>query len=274
MIRDAYDNLVANHLIEESNEEYNEKRSEYTASTAVKKLVKESAADLKEAEDNPDDEVKLAYILGNAVHCMLLEGIKKYDEMFVIGGPKNEKGEEFGLKSDAFKEERKDVNFEGKELITKGLHKIAMKMRRSCLNHPYIKDILSEGVPERVIRTDFMGMPCQVRYDWLSPVWGIPDLKTCRDIFQFKRDARYKFGYYHQGGFYQSIAHSVAPEFDYMPFSFIVVASKAPYKCGVVRMPEEEISYYRDGVVDAMIYLKECRDTGVYPTGFEEPQTI
>lgn len=274
MNRDAYDNLVENHLIEESHEEYNEQRSENTTSSTIKKMVKESAADMKEAEDNPDNEVKPAYILGNAVHCMLLEGVKKYDEMFVIGGPKNDDGKEYGLKSDAFKEERKDVNFEGKELITNELHKIAMKMRRSCLNHDLVKDILSEGVAERVIRTDYMGMPCQVRYDWLNPFWGIPDLKSCRDLFQFKREARFKYAYLYQAGFYQTIAYSVAPQFGYMPFCFIAVESKPPYKVGVFQIVDEDMQYYRDGVADALIYLKKCRETGVYPTGFEDIQTI
>lgn len=274
MIRDAYDNLIANHVIEEPHEEYNEKRSENTTSSLIKKLVKESAADMKWAEDNPDNEVKVAYILGNAVHAMVLEGLKKYDEMFIIGGPKNDNGEEFGLKSQAFVDERKDVNFAGKELITNGLHKIAMKMRRSCLKHDLVKDILSEGVSERVIRTDYMGMPCQVRYDLLTPVWGIPDLKTCRDLFQFKREARFKYGYLYQAAFYQTIAYSVAPEFGYMPFCFIAVESKPPYKVGVWQIEDEDMQYYRDGVTDALIYLKECRETGVYPTGFENIQTI
>ena len=273
-MRPAYDNIVANHLIEELEDVYNKKRSKYATSTAIKKLVKESAADLKWSEDNPDNEVKPAYILGDAVHSMVLEGLKKYDEKFILGGPKNDDGEEFGMKSEAFKEARVKVNKTGKELIRKEEHGIAMKMRRSCLKHDLVKDILSEGVAERVIRTNYMGIDCQVRFDWLSPEWGIPDLKTCRDIFLFKREARFKYGYLYQAGFYQTIAYHVAPEFGYLKFCFIVVESKPPYKVGVFQVTEEDLEYYRNGVMDALIYLKKCRETGVYPTGFEDIQTI
>lgn len=269
-IREIYDEIDKNHLITESHEDYNDQRKDFTTSSDVKLIVKESMADFKHAEDHPSNEVKPAYILGNAVHCMLNEGMKQYSEMFVVGGPRSKAGVEYGILTDAFRDDRKDVNFEGKELITNEFHSYAMKMRKSCLKHPIIKAIYAEGVGEKVLRTEYMGMPVQVRFDWLSPNVGIPDLKTCRNLKDFLREARYKFGYFYQAGFYQTMPYLVFPDLGYLPFLFIAVESKAPYKCGPFKMGAEDMEYYRQGVMDAMLYLKNCRESGIYPTGYED----
>ena len=273
-IRAAFNNLVKNHLIQEEFSEYNKRREDCFASTALKLLMKESAADLKHVIDNPDNETKPAYILGNAAHCMVLEGLRPYKERFVIGGPKNDKGEEYGMGSQKFADKREIINSHGRELITNETNTTAMAMRKSCLKHPIVKDILSEGVAEMVLRIEFYGVLCQVRFDWLSPTWGIPDLKTCRDLKQFQREARYKYGYLYQAGFYQGMAYMAAPEFGFMPFCFIAVESKPPYKVGVFEVTADDLEYFRNGVADAILYFKRCRDGDDWPTGFEDLQTI
>lgn len=275
MIRKAYENLVENHLIQEDMDEYNKKRDEFLSSTALKLLISESPADYKYDKDNPSFTQKPAFILGNAVHCLVLEGVKEYDKRYKIGGPKDSKGKELGITSDAFEFAREKVRKEeGKELITSRMHKTAMLMRKSCLKHYIVKDILSEGVSERVLRLNLMGVDCQVRFDWLSPKYGIPDLKTCRDLRFFVYEARKKYGYFYQAGLYQSLAYHTAPEFGYLPFCFIVVESRPPYKVGVFELDEDALEQYRHGVVDALILLNECRETDVWPTGYEDLQTI
>jgi hypothetical protein len=51
-------------------------------------------------------------------------------------------------------------------------------------------DLLSEGVPEGVVRAEYCGVPCQSRMDWFDPHRGIADLKTCDDLMWFEADAR------------------------------------------------------------------------------------
>lgn len=271
-IETAYDNLVENHLITEPLSVYNGNRSKYFSSTAAKTLIKDSAADLKHQMDNPSNEVKPAFILGNAVHSLVLEGTVAFQNDFVIGGPKDNKGKEFGMKSDAFAGRRKAVNAEGKELITREEYKKAWAMKKSVYNHTLAASILDKKITiaERVIRTNFMDVDCQVRYDLISRRVGIPDLKTCADLRWFQRDVLYKYGYIYQAGFYQLIAHSVAPEFGYLPFMFIAVESKPPYKVGVFPMKANDMAYCRMKVMDAFLKFKECKESGVWPTGYEE----
>lgn len=273
-IKAAYDNLIEHHVFAEEMAIYNANRSEHLSSTALKLMINESAADYKYKNDNPSNEVKLAYILGNAVHSMVLEGMIKYNKSFVVGGPKGSDGKEVGIGSDRFKIKRQAVNENGQELITSELHNTARKMRESCLKHPLVKAILSEGVSERVLRTEYMGINCQVRFDRLSPLWGIPDLKTTKDLRFFVKDARWKYGYYIQAALYQSLAYHVAPEFGYLPFCFMVVESKPPYKVGVFEMDAELMERSRYEVMDALIALKECKETDFWPTNYEKLQQI
>ena len=274
MISEAYQNLVDNHVIEESLEDYNKSRSEYMSSTALKVLIMESPADLKCQIDNPEDDPKAAFILGNAVHTMFLEGLDAFEDRYVVGGPKNNQGVEYGIKSEAYVERWAELNAEGKELILTSQFNTVRLMRKSLKKHYLVKSIMKQGISESVLRTEYMGIKCQCRFDRLSPEWGIPDLKTCRDLHYFKNDARYKYGYYYSAGFYQSLAYHVAPEFGYLPFCFIVVESKPPYKVGVFNVPEEVLEYHRYKVMDALISLKECQESGIWPTGFEDLQTI
>jgi len=274
MIAEAYQNLIDNHLIEEDLQTYNQKRSEYLSSTDLKTFIKESAADLKYQMDNPNNEAKPAWILGNGVHTQVLEGLQEYGNRYIIGCPKNREGKEVGYKSDAYKIAREQANKEGKEIISTEDHATAMNMRKSCLKHPLVKDILSQGVSEMVLRTEFMGIKCQCRFDRLSPVWGIPDLKTTRDLHYFEKDARYKFGYFYQAAYYQTLAYHVAPEFGYLPFCFFVVESKPPYKVGVFEMDSEMLEYHRHEIIDHLNQLRDCRERDVWPTGFDHLRTI
>lgn len=275
MIQETYEYLLEHHLKEEDMDIYNENRSKYVSSTALKTLVKEGAANYKEEFDNPTFESKPAYILGNAVHTMFLEGLTAYNKRYSIGGPKNANGVEMGITSDAFIDKRKKVmKEEGKELITSKMHKVAMKMRKSLKAHKIITKVMAQGVSERVIRTNLYGVDVQCRYDSATPIHGFPDLKTCRDIDNFKRDARWKYGYLIQAGLYTEIAKKVAPQFPYMPFCFLVVESKKPYRCGIFRCDEDDMDWARMQVMDGLMLLKECRETNVWPTGYENSQTI
>jgi len=57
-------------------------------------------------------------------------------------------------------------------------------------------ELLEHGKAERVIRTDYCGLPCQIRIDWTNPELGIVDLKTCDDLTWFESDSC-RFHYHH-----------------------------------------------------------------------------
>ena len=54
----------------------------------------------------------------------------------------------------------------------------------------------------RVIRAEYVGVPCQIRVDWFSSDEGLVDLKTCEDLDAFEDDAR-RFQYVPQMAFYR-----------------------------------------------------------------------
>jgi len=50
------------------------------------------------------------------------------------------------------------------------------------LQHPAAAELLSDGQAKGVIRTDYCGVPCQIRMDFLSPKHGLVDLKACDSL--------------------------------------------------------------------------------------------
>jgi len=77
----------------------------------------------------------------------------------------------------------------------------------SIAKHAEAQKLLHHGVAERVLRSDFDGIPVQSRLDWFTEIGEIPiivDLKTNSDLDSFEYDAR-KLMYGVQFAFYQQI---------------------------------------------------------------------
>jgi len=234
MLREVYEK-AKKVLIDEPFSEYNKKRTEFLSSTALKTFIQDSPADYKYELDYPSGD-KLVYLQGRAFHCLFLEGLSAMDRDFVIGGPTDRNKKEYGFKSREFQKKYKETLIEtGKQLITWEIYNLVVDMKKSAMKHEGIIKIMSEGVAERTARTVFNGIKCQVRTDWLNPTCLIADLKSCRDLNEFERDVKYKFGYLYSAAFYQSVFKKFVGIDDYelVPFSFIAVEKKPPYKAGV-----------------------------------------
>jgi len=275
MIREVYE-LAKDKLIDEPFSEYNKKRSEFLSSTALKTFITESPCDYKYQLDNPEGD-KLVYLQGRAFHCYFLEGVIAMDRDFVIGGPKDRNGKEYGFKSKEFKKESaKALKETGKQLITFDIFNLVKDMTKAAMKNPDVAKVMEEGVCERTARAEYCGVPSQIRVDWLNPATLLADLKSCADLKQFKRDVFYKFGYLYSSSFYQSVFKEYlgVTDYDFVPFSFIAVEKKKPHKSAVFEVSRERLEEHRKKNEDALYELKQCKKNDVWPTGFEGLQTL
>lgn len=254
------------------------KRGEYTTSHRLN-LFRRCPLAYKQTIDGIMKEGDTAaFAFGRAVHVYVLEGKEKYDaEYMTSDGPVNPKtGEAYGKATKAYKEW---AAAQTKPVISTEDFALIEKMRETVHAHPVAADLLASGIAEGTIRTTWDGEPVQCRMDWFDPERGIlVDLKTCADVDKGGYDIR-DFGYVTQMAFYAKclkLASYDKPLNVYLVF----VEKKEPYRVSVVEffpmtlVDGNEIAQApaKYGVGnDAMIAeLKHCRETGVWPTRYEE----
>jgi hypothetical protein len=155
-------------------------------------------------------------------------------------------------------------------------------MADAVAKHEEAQKLLHHGVAERVVHSDFDGVPVQSRLDWFTEIGEVPvivDLKTCSDLDSFEYDAR-KFLYGIQFAFYQQILVSAAiDEYDLeavmAPKVFVIaVEKKEPFRCGVFEVPSSVLAHFNQRMFAAIESLKQCQSDGVYPTLYESLRTL
>ena len=134
-------------------------------------------------------------------------------------------------------------------------------------NNKNATELLSSGVAEAVVRTDYCGMPCQIRMDWFNPQMGIVDLKTCAELKWFENDAK-KYNYIRQMAFYQRVLKQVTGEL--FPTTLIAVEKQEPYNCGVWTITQEALENFAKSNEYHIERLKTCIANKQWPTGYEE----
>jgi len=211
-------------------------------------------------QDRPD------LALGRAGHTLILEGAKKFQKLYHVGGEINTKtGKPFShgtKKQNAYIEE----NGIEKPLIFPSEAKIMGKCRVSVLTHEKIKEFLSTGIAETTVRTEYKGVKLQVRIDWFNGVYLL-DLKTTKDLDKFKFDAR-KYNYEMQAFYYHKtvlIATGL-----YYPICVFAVEKKHPFRSGYWLISDDRYESLEIEFDQQIDKLKECRARNIWPTGFEE----
>lgn len=220
------------------------------------------------------DEDRPAYLVGRAAHTLILEGRERFLAEYAIGGPVNPRtGEVYGANTKAFADW---AAAQGKPVLTDKQAQLIEQLAAGVLAHELARQLLVLGVAEAVLRTPWHGVDCQVRVDWFSHLPGaaIVDLKTADDLTYFEADAR-RYGYAHQLAFYRSItatAASIDPR--ELPVHLIAVEKKEPFRCGVWRMSEDVLAIAQKENEEAVKRLRQCRDSGTWPSGYEAPRTF
>ncbi len=258
-------NAIVDPILRESHATYQEKAREYLTSHQLADfrrcplLYRKKKLGLIGEEDRP------AFLVGRALHTLVLEGRDAFEEQYAVGGPVNPKtGELYGSNTKAFAEW---AARQGKPVLTVQQHDLVQRMAEGVRGHGLARDLLSEGVPEGVVRAEYCQMPCQIRMDWFDPHRGLVDLKTCDDLDWFEADAR-RYGYVHQVAFYQAVLSKVIalP----MPVHFIAVEKKEPYRSGVWKVHEDALAQARRENEAAIERLRRCMATDTWPSGYEE----
>lgn len=219
-----------------------------------------------------------AFLLGRAVHTLVLEGRGVFDEEFMVSeGPVNPKtGEPYGKLTKAYREW---ALVQKMPVISTMDFAFMTKLQQAVYLHKLANELLMEGVAEKTIRTEYFGIPVQIRMDWFIPEFdGVPaicDLKTCDTLDWFESDAK-KFGYPEQLAFYREVfriaAHEKSPgKNPPKPNCFLIALEKRePYRVAVYKLTEELLESARMTNERAIEELRHCYRTDAWPTRTEE----
>ena len=182
--------------------EYHSKAAYYLSSHQLMDFIKCPYLYHKKQIGLIDDSESQAFLLGRAAHSLILEGRSVYEDEFAIGGPINPTtGRPFGNTTKKFLEWQAEQR---KPVLTFDQSETVEAMNAAVSTNQYAVELLKSGRAEGVVRTNYCGLPCQIRMDWFNPDYGIIDLKTCDDLTWFESDAR-RFRYQNQMAFYQCV---------------------------------------------------------------------
>jgi hypothetical protein len=204
-------------------------------------------------------------VIGRAAHTLILEGREEYERRFAVGGPVNPRtGNVYGPKTKAY---AKWAQAQGRPVLTDAWAVTVEAVHASAQSHPLMRELLSAGTAEGVVRATHRGIPCQARLDWLNPTLGLVDLKTCDHIARFARDVK-QLGYFHQLAFYRTMLAEVTGEL--VPARLVAIEKSEPFRCGVWLVAPDVLAAAQRENEEAMERLARCRELDHWPTGYEE----
>ena len=256
-------------LTHESSETYHAQAGEYLSSHRLAAFRECPRLYRKWQLGEMNDEDRPAYVMGRAAHALILEGRAEFDEQFAVGGPINPKtGAPFGANTKAFAEWAEQT---GKCVLTDHQWQLVQRMHSAVSSHALAAELLSHGVPEGVLRAEYLGLPCQVRLDWIAPDYGIVDLKTSDNLTWFEADAR-RYSYLHQLAFYRAVVAEVTGRT--LPVYLIAVEKREPFRCGVWLAGQDVLGAAQRENDLAIKRLRDCMATDNWPTGYESLRTF
>ncbi len=254
-------------LLKEPSTVYHAQAKHYLSSHQLADFRKSPRLYARKRQGLIPDGDRPAYLVGRAAHTLILEGEEIFDAEFAVGGPINPKtGHPFGPTTKAFTQWSQSL---GKDILTDNQFELVTNMHLSVAEHEVAQTLLADGFAERVVRSDYCEMPCQIRMDWFDTIFGIVDLKTCDDLTWFESDAR-RFGYVYQLAFYRAVLAEVIGL--QMPVHLIAVEKKEPYRTGVWKVSNESLGLAQKTNETAIAELRQCLATNHWPTGYEQPR--
>jgi len=251
-------------LTRETAEVYQARSKDYLGSHDLIEFMKDPLLFHKKRLGLVAERESPALELGRAAHALVLEGRDRLEADYAFGGPVNPStGQPYGPNTKAFAEWAQQV---GKPVLSDSDLALIEQMNAAIGAHDAANDLLAEGVAEGVVRADYCGVPCQARLDWLNPERGLVDLKTCHNIDAFEFDAT-AYRYAHQMAFYRALLGIASGEtFD---VHIVAVEKQEPFRVGVWHFGPVLLDAAARQNEEALERLKECEQTGIWPTGYE-----
>jgi len=204
-----------------------------------------------------------AMALGTAVHTIMLEGQKQFDQDYYLM-PKydgrTKEGKQIKAKHEKLAGDRKHLRDSDMDIISG----IMQNLRQHDLAQKYCT-----GTVELSHYGKMNGIPIRVRPDVFGDNW-IADVKTCQDnsAVAFRRDL-YKYAYHLQAVFYSDML-GFPPE----NFRFITVETNYPYSVEVYAMDEDMIKLgrqaYNMALNDWKFYLTSGIVKGYTAAGYAD----
>lgn len=258
-------NLDLNVLSMEPANEYHAKASLYLSSHQLLDFMKCPYLHYKKRQGLITEKESTSYLIGRAAHTRILEGRNTYEQQFAMGGPINPAtGKSYGSMTKKFAEWKAK---QGKPVLTFEQVELIEQMATGVALNDIAVELLSWGIAEGVIRTEYCEVLSQIRIDWLHPQKGIVDLKTCDDLTWFEADAR-RYRYHNQMAFYQAVFNQKIGEL--VPVHIIAVEKKEPFRCGVWRVSDDCLTAARQENEAAIGRLISCLHNNLWPTGYEQ----
>lgn len=256
-------------LIHEPAEVYHAQRANFLSSHQLADFRRDPLLFRKKELGLVKEEDRPAYLIGRAAHTLILEGREVYEKNYAFGGPLNPKtGEPFGARTKAFQEW---ADTQGRPVLSDDQVLLIESMAAMVRSHEHAAALLSDGIPEGVIRGEYCGVRCQARIDWFGAKSGILDLKTADNLDWLENDAR-NFGYIYQLSFYRSLLTVISGTV--VPVHLIAVEKREPFRCGVWRVSEEVLGIAERENAAAIARLLECRKLDRWETGYEAVRTL
>jgi len=254
----------------EAAEEYHAKADRFLSSHQLIDFMKCPWLHRKKTLGLIADKDSPAYLLGRAAHVRILEGRDVYETAFAVGGPINPRtNKPFGSSTKAFAEW---AAAQGRPVLSDDQAALIEQMASGVAMNSEAVDLLLYGRAEGVVRTEYCGVPCQIRIDWTHPHRGIVDLKTCDDLSWFEADAR-RYGYHRQMAFYRAVLAQAMGD-DLVPVHIVAIEKKEPFRCGVWRLSDDTLAIAQRENEAAIRRLIDCRRRDHWPTGYEEVRVL
>ena len=246
------------------------KAGEFMSSHMLADFRKSPALYRKKILGQIEESESAAFALGRAAHCLILEGRNAFDRNYLVAdGPLNPRtGEPFGKSTKAYAEWLASQEL---EIVPPKDYGFILKLQTSVWLHQAASELLTEGEAEGVVRTEYRGVPCQIRMDWFSPRRGLVDLKTADELQWFESDCR-RYGYVHQLAFYRAVIRETTGRD--VPVNIIAVEKKEPFAAGVWRLTPEVLDLAELENKAALERFKGCCACGCWPTGYEDVRII
>ena len=219
-----------------------------------------------------------AFDVGHAVHAKVLgvggAVIEYPDEHLTPSGAVSTKAATV-----AWADQQRDAGYIP---ITRSQARQVDQMAESVLAHPVARQLFEQpGHAEASVfaHCGDTNIDVRARFDYLpeltvdQPI--AVDLKTTRDkatVRDFSR-AVSTYGYYIQQGHYLDTLELDTGRND-IGFAFVVVEKSAPYIVGVHQLDDYYGHIGIDRAREARRTLRECLDTGTWPTGLEDTQYL
>lgn len=240
-------------------------------SSGLRTLINKTPAHYKYEVENPEPSTP-AQLLGTAIHQAILEPKYFKEQMVVepIFEGKTKSGEITTNKNCAEvreKYERWHLANSSKIIITQEQKDQIQGILTNLSGHKQAVKLIADGIAEESLfwKDPESGLSCKARPDFIRENHIIVDIKTCQDAsYNFFQSDIARYGYHIQAAMYLDAASMVLDKtFD--TFIIVAIEKEAPFAVNCFQFKEDTINEGRLLYYKALLTLKECQKTGIWP---------